>query len=81
MARRTRSPGRTRARAPAIVCGVALAVAFALAGCGSTSRQSTPAALKLQREDLAAASRALKQAAGPAAREVAATRAAWPLIA
>jgi hypothetical protein len=85
-----RSPGRIRslrrtrrARAPAVAGGVALALAlaFALAGCGSASRQSTPAALKLQREDLATASRALKRAAQPAAREVAATKAAWPLIA
>jgi hypothetical protein len=67
-----------RAVTPWLLCGV---VALALAGCGGTSRQSTPAALKLQREDLAATSRALKSATGPVGSEVAATKAAWPLIA
>jgi hypothetical protein len=38
-------------------------------------------ALTLQRHDLAAVSRALKQAEGPAAHEVATTRTAWPLVA
>jgi hypothetical protein len=56
-------------------------VAALLAGCGGTSKRSTPAALKLQREDLVAASRALKGVQAPVAREVAATKAAWPLIA
>jgi hypothetical protein len=78
---RPRSPAPARALAPAILCSVALALALPLAGCGSASKQSTPAALKLQREDLLAASRALQRAAAPAAREVAATKAAWPLIA
>jgi hypothetical protein len=55
--------------------------AAALAGCGGASRASTPAALKLQREQLVAASRALRRAQAPIAREVAATKAAWPLIA
>lgn len=52
-----------------------------MAGCGSAGEQLTPAAQKLQREDLAAACRALEQAAVPVEREVAATKAAWPLIA
>jgi hypothetical protein len=52
-----------------------------MAGCGGTSKASTPAALKLQREDLAAASRALKSAEHPVALEVAATKSAWPSIA
>jgi len=75
---RGRGPSRVRALAPSMC---ALAFALALAGCGSTSSESTPAALKLQREDLATASRALQAAAGPTTREVAATKAAWPLIA
>jgi hypothetical protein len=58
-----------------------LVLAIVLAGCGSASKQSTPAALKLRREDFAAATRALKSAEGPTLREVAATKAAWPLIA
>jgi hypothetical protein len=65
-------------RARSLLCAV---VALAIAGCGSASRESTPAALKLQREDLAAASRALKRAERPVAAEVAATKSAWPLIA
>ena len=72
------SAGRILAGPSWLLCGV---VALALAGCGGTSRQSTPAALKLQREDLAAASRALKSVEGPVAAEVAATKSAWPLIA
>lgn len=61
---------------------VALAAAVALLGCGATtSKQSTPAALKLQREDLVAASKALTQAQAPVAVEVATTRTAWPRIA
>jgi hypothetical protein len=67
-----------RAVMPRLLCGV---VALALAGCGGTSRESTPVALKLQREDLAATSRALKSATGPVVSEVAATKAAWALIA
>jgi hypothetical protein len=61
-----------------LLCAV---VAPALAGCGATSSRSTPAALKLQREDLAAASRALKGIESPVLAEVAATKTAWPLIA
>jgi hypothetical protein len=72
------SAGRIRAAPWWLLCGV---VALALAGCGGTSRQSTPAELKLQREDLAAVSRALKSVEGPVAAEVAATKSAWPLIA
>jgi hypothetical protein len=61
-----------------LLCSVAAAM---LAGCGGSSRQSTPAALKLQREDLVAVTRALKSVEAPVAREVQATRAAWPSIA
>jgi hypothetical protein len=56
------------------------AAALTVAGCG-TSAMSSPAELKLQREDLIALSRALKTAAGSAGREVAATKLAWPLVA
>lgn len=61
-----------------LVLGV---LAASIAGCGGTSKQSTPAAQRLQREDLVAVSRALKSARAPVAREVAATKAVWPLIA
>jgi hypothetical protein len=63
-----------------MLCGL-IVLGLCLAACGSTSKQSTPPALKLQREDLAATARALKSAAGPVVREVAASKAAWPLIA
>ena len=57
-------------------------VAVALAGCGGgTSKQSTPAALKLEREDLVAASKALGESETSVAAEVAATRTVWPRIA
>jgi len=66
-----------------LLCSVAAAVlaAAVLGGCGGSSKQSTPAALKLQREDLLAVTRALKSVEAPVAREVQATKAAWPLIA
>jgi hypothetical protein len=51
------------------------------AGCGGGHEETTPAALSLQRRDLAAVSRALTASEGSAGREVAATKAAWPLIA
>jgi hypothetical protein len=63
--------------AGAIVC----LLAAAMAACGSKGKSATPAALKLQREDLVAVSRALKGVQAPIVREVAATKAAWPLIA
>jgi hypothetical protein len=50
-------------------------------GCGRTNETSSPAALRLQREDLIAVSRALQTLEGPVAREVAATRSVWPLVA
>jgi hypothetical protein len=74
------SAGGMRTIAPRPMCTV-VALALALAGCGSTNTQSTPAALKLQRQDLAAVCRALKSLEGPVVAEVAATKAAWPLIA
>jgi hypothetical protein len=63
--------------AAAIVC----LLAASLAACGSKGKSATPAALKLQREDLVAVSRALKDVQAPIAREVSATKAAWGLIA
>jgi hypothetical protein len=59
---------------------LALGGILALAGCGSGSASST-ADLRLQREDLIATARALSQAHPEAAAEVAATKAAWPLVA
>ena len=50
------------------------------AGCGS-SESASSAGLRLQREDLLAVSHALQHVEGPVAGEVAATRAAWPLVA
>jgi hypothetical protein len=55
-------------------------VAFVSVGCGSSSTASR-AGLRLQREDLIAVARALQGAAGEAAREAQATKAAWPLVA
>jgi hypothetical protein len=52
-----------------------------LAGCGGTSHVSTPATERLQREDLVAVSRGLRQATGSVKREMAAARVAWPLVA
>jgi hypothetical protein len=62
------------------MCALLLASMLAT-GCGGSSKASTPAALKLQREDLVRTSRALVAIEAPIAREVAATKAAWPLIA
>jgi hypothetical protein len=52
-----------------------------LAGCGGSSSVSTPAAERLQREDLVATVRGLRQAEGSLRREMAAARIAWPLVA
>lgn len=57
------------------------ATALAVAGCGGSGGTSSPDSLGLQREDLAAVSRALSVAEPSVAAEVAATRAAWPLVA
>jgi hypothetical protein len=48
---------------------------------GKSGKGSSPTAQKLQREDLVAIARALHSAQAPVAREVAATKAAWPAIA
>jgi hypothetical protein len=42
---------------------------------------TSPRALTLQRQDLVAVSRALRESESPAAHELAATRRAWPLVA
>jgi hypothetical protein len=52
----------------------------AVSGCGA-GRGSTPAELKLQREDLIAVVRALRSSEAPVGREVADAKAAWPLVA
>jgi hypothetical protein len=52
----------------------------AAGGCGS-GRQSTPAELKLQREDLIAVVHALRSSEAQVGREVADAKAAWPLVA
>jgi hypothetical protein len=56
--------------------------ALAVAGCGGGGGvAATPQALRLQREDLIAVARTLRQVEPSVDAEVAATRAAWPLIA
>jgi hypothetical protein len=64
-----------------VLSGVAGA-AGVLVGCGGgTGSASTPAAERLQREDLVAVSHGLRQAEGSLRREMAAARIAWPLVA
>jgi hypothetical protein len=53
---------------------------IAAGGCGS-GRSSTPAELKLQREDLIAVVHALRSSEAQVSREVADAKAAWPLVA
>jgi hypothetical protein len=67
----------------ALSLALLMSAVLVTAGCGGgTSRtSSTPAALRLQREDLIAVSRALQSVQQPVSREVSATRVAWPLIA
>jgi len=64
-----------------LTVSAAAAAAGLLAGCGTTKSASAPALVKLQREDLVAVSRGLRQAEASAAREMAAARIAWPLVA
>ena len=54
---------------------------IAIGGCGGASEKSTPAELRLQREDLVAVARVLRTVEGPVAKEVTATKTAWPLVA
>ena len=53
---------------------------LALAGCGA-KKSATPLALQLERGDLVAVAQALSGQASSVDSEVAATKAAWPLIA
>jgi hypothetical protein len=79
---RHRLSPRQRERAPAAAAVLAtLALSPLAAGCAGSGHPPTPAALKLEREDLVATSRALLDAQAPVAHAVAATRSAWPLIA
>jgi hypothetical protein len=69
-------------RLAALLTACILASAAGVAGCGSTHGVATnPTAQKLQREDLVAVSHGLRQAEDSAAREMAAARIAWPLVA
>src|SRR5581483_12064203 len=68
--------GGSRKVAALLASGAALLAA----GCGSGTAANT-ADLRLQREDLIATARALSQARPEAAAEVAAAKAAWPLVA
>jgi hypothetical protein len=54
--------------------------ALAPTGCGR-SESSSSAELRLEREDLLAVAHALQHTQGPVEREVAAAKAAWPLVA
>ena len=55
--------------------------AVALAGCGATGSVKSPAAERLQREDLVSLSRSLRQAESSVQREMTSARIAWPLVA
>ena len=68
---------RLRAAVTLVLVG---GVAIGAAGCGSHNH-ATPQAEQLQRADLVDVSEALSTAAPAVGREVAATKAAWPLIA
>ncbi len=70
---------RSRAAARAAALLALGCVAVALAGCGGSSTTS-PAELALEREDLVFVTRALQGVQPQTEAEVAATRAAWPLV-
>jgi hypothetical protein len=55
-----------------------VALVLTVSGCGGS--KSSPTALRLQREDLVAVARALQSAEASVRAEVAATKAAWPLV-
>ena len=55
--------------------------AVALAGCGGTGSVKSPAAERLQREDLVSVSRSLRQAESSVQREMTNAKIAWPLVA
>jgi hypothetical protein len=64
-----------------LTAGAVASATGLLAGCVGTKHASTPALERLQREDLVAVSRSLRQVEDSAAREMAAARIAWPLVA
>ena len=66
-----------RVRARLLLLGIALIGV----GCGGAQTTSSAAELRLQREDLVAVSRSLLSLRAAVAREVAAAKRAWPLIA
>src|SRR4029077_14877311 len=66
-----------RGVAPLLLSGAAIVAA----GCGSSSTASSPAAQRLQREDLVAVTRALKSAGDSVGTEAASAKTAWRLIA
>ena len=68
-------------RVPALLLLLSGVLIAAGCGGGTAKTSSSPAALRLEREDLIAVSRALQSVEQPIAREVAATRRAWPLVA
>ncbi len=75
---------RATIQVPALLAIVSLTVAVSVAtGCGGAagSDSSSPAAQRLQRDDLAAVTRALITAEGSTAREVAVARAGWAVVA
>jgi hypothetical protein len=57
-----------------------VAYAITAGGCGA-GKEASPTGLRLQREDLLAVTHALQHAQGAVTGEVAATKAAWPLVA
>jgi hypothetical protein len=70
-----------RSRTAALLAALALSgAAFAVTGCGG-GLTLTPAATRLEREDFIAVCRALLSERAAVNGEVAATRAAWPLVA
>jgi hypothetical protein len=72
---------RSRAvRAPALLLLLGGVLIAAGCGGGTAKTSSSPAALRLQREDLSAVSHALQRLEQPIAHEVSATRTAWPLV-
>jgi hypothetical protein len=67
-------------RRAALLLTSGAAILFGASGCGSASH-ARQAIQSLEREDLIATSQALARAAGEVTAEVAATKAAWPLVA
>jgi hypothetical protein len=68
-------------RVPALLLLVSGVLIAAGCGGGTAKTSSSSASLRLQREDLVNVSRALHSVEAPVAREVAAAKAAWPVIA